>query len=175
MVQIRKIFMKEYLIFLCLLLAAGCVDDSLDHLPLFEIEISYRQEPFEFKDQVRIEKGFLYRKLRENGYHDLHGLAKFTFPNLTSEQQFDYELLLLSCTQGLDRLQLFVTVHKKFKSVLNVFALDPGEQQILQIYPNVETMSSLDIDLVAANENSTIAQQVFKLTVDKNGKIEQLQ
>ena len=150
-----------------------CVDDSLSSVPIIAIERSYRELPFKFGAGVEIEEGLLYRKLKENGYEDLVGLAQFSFPKLPIENAFEYNLLLLSCKQGLDQIQLLVTVHKKYKSVLDVFAINPAEQEILQIYPDAETLSILEIDLIPKSEFATDVQQIFKLKVSADGKIEQ--
>ena len=161
-----------YALFLSLFLWQ-CVDESLSGIPIVAIERSYRELPFKFGEGVKIEEGLLFRKLKENGYEDLRGLAHFTFPLLPVENAFEYELLLLSCQQGLDRIQLLVSVHKKYRSVLDVFALNPVEQEILQIYPDAETLSILEIDLIQKSEFATDVQQIFKLKVRAAGKIEQ--
>ncbi len=151
----------------------GCIDQSLQQLPIVAIERSYRELPFKFGEGVKIEEGLLYRKLKENGYEDLVGLAQFTFPKLPVDKTLDYDLFLLACQQGLDKIQLLVTVHKKYNSVLDVFAINPLEQEVLQIYPDAETLSILEIDLIPKSAFASNVQQIFKLKVSMEGEIVQ--
>ncbi len=168
----RQSILQCVFIFFLAIFLTGCLDDSLQQLPVIEIAKPFQEQPFQYQDSVVINRGFLYRKLTEQGYDELHGLARFDFSKLGHGDLFDYDPLLLSCKKGGSTIRLLVTVHRSYKSILDILAIDPSAQEILQIYPN-EDGGSIAVDLVERSEFALDRQQIFKFAIDQKGQFVQ--
>ena len=157
---------------ICGYMLVGCIDDSLQQVPIVLIERPYREQPFQFSDSTEINQGLLFRKLKERGYEDLWGLARFDFSKLSAAEAFDFDPLLLRCEYQGQILQILVSVHRTFQSVLDVFAIVPSEYEILQIYPS-EDGARIIVDLIQTSDFAMDRQQIFKLSINREGKIAQ--
>ncbi len=159
---------------LILLSGYGCLDQSLDAVPVIEVEEFDRREPFTFEDSVPLLNGLLYRRLTENKYEDIYGLAEFVFPSLSPEEELDFGLFVISCRHGLEKVRLLTTVHRKYKSVLDIFAINPQEMALLQVFPDPNQQKALVADLVVIENAEPKIQQLTRLEISADGIIQQI-
>ncbi len=117
------------------MLFTRCSDPQLDEIPVYNLTEPHHN-PITFPDSLSLDDGLLYRKLSENDYTDIFGLAKFTLP--ISREAFEYDLILVSCRRGSQKLRLLITIHHRFNAVQDVFAFNARQFELWEIVPEPE-------------------------------------
>ncbi len=122
-------------------------------------------------EAVPVGEGYLYRKLGELGYTDIAGLARF---DLTLHgAQPPYDLVLMACEKNLKELYLLITLDKRFQSILDIYAYEPGQTVLRMIKCPPDDVSTLHLDFILFEIDSPMTSGA-SIMVSPGGKMVQL-
>lgn len=157
------------LLMIALCCLPSCADQLVDQIPVIPISPLDELSKEIYADSLLLNRGLISRKLGERGFTHIYGLAKFHVEGVPTS--FDYDLVLISCRKGPQRMHLLTTIHKTYNSTADIFRMDQTDFRLSGVFANEGDLSNpLSIELLPTLPGA----DAVILVVDNEGKISKL-